>query len=748
MTRPRPGLRYAPAVPLGACTVRFAREPARVVLAALALALMLLFPLVCRAGIPVIAPGREAEILALFQPHELGDSLSDGWTLHSFSVDAGTIHVWIEGPPASEANGQDAEPVYAELRLDHPDYGPLGSRALPGFAVSATQVPPGSQAAIDALERAVAANDAGEFWARDMVYAEGEGEVLRGSSRRRLVQLLTDGVVLISLLTLSLLALVARKLAGAPRWVVAALCGAVLGGALLRVWLSPAVALAPWPYSRFLVSARLLYEGPVLAMAHEGALWMTETVLTSTLVLACLAPLAVYVHARYLLDDHRAALVVAVVVGVLPLHLRFSHSDAAFIPSITVSSLVFTLVHAATRERSAAWAWIALAIVGFPLALMFQVRPLNIMYYPLLVATAFVDGGLEGEKPPVDRLRAALAFVLITGITFGLGVPWLLADFGQQVSEGLSLETLRGAVEVIFSPRMNALLNPSFTPPGFTALAVLGAVDLWRRGRARLFLFLVLWLLGFLVAHAYVIPRSPYMQARYHLHLVVPYMLLVACGFEAALRWLKARRESGEAVAGRVVITAKLERGLVVGLVAYALASPLIHLGFIRAVDFNDTQEFLFVHEQRERIPEACTVIEYIGDTEDVRFERVGAYMDAGVRSQRWTVLTIPMAADGDDGFEGADAAAALPEAVRAAIESPPDCLYWYAGLPCWGTKPEGSHRAPACEFMDGVLPMEEVAALERASRVYDGNLAEDLEDGTPIRFSLSRVRTEDLGAR
>jgi hypothetical protein len=474
-----------------------------------------------------------------------------------------------------------------------------------------------------------------------------------------------------------------------------------------------------------LISARLIFEGPGLAALHPDPVWMTETVLTSTLVFSLLAPLAVYVHARYLLDDHRAALIVAGVIAILPLHLRFSHSDAAFIPSITVSSTVFTLIHVATRDPSKKLGWFAVAIIGFPLALVYLVRPLNIMYFPLLFATAFVNHGVYSEKPRANRVRVGTAYVIVALVTIFGGIPWLLAEFGAQVSDGLSIKTVKSALGVIFSPRMNALINPVFTPPGLTALAVIGAVDLWRRRKRPLFWFLVLWLFGFLIAHAYVIPYSPYMQARYHLHLVVPFLLLVACGIEAVLRWLKDNRERKPYLAGRRYHAA------IAGLLAYVCASPLIHLHGIRNTEFNDTREWLFVHSLRDTIPAQCSVIEFGGTGADTRFDRVGAYIENGVQRSRWQVHEIPAAEPGEP---------ELPDEVRAILEDPPECLYWYEGLPCFGNKQVEQDKAPACEAIEGFVRLEQVAGTSFESEVYDENLATGLGDLEHIELTLYRV--------
>jgi len=514
--------------------------------------------------------------------------------------------------------------------------------------------------------------------------------------------------VLFALATLTLLALVAHKLRGAEAWMKGSLLGIVVLAVVLRLTLSPAVALAPWPYTRMLLSAELLFLGPGLAALHPGPVGLSEAIFGSTLALSILAPLAVYVHARYLLDDHRAGLVAALVIAILPLHLRFSQSDTAFIPSITLSSIAFSLIHVAMRERSKLGAWVAIALVGFPLALMYEVRPLNIMFYPLLLATAFIGQGLHTHKPTIERTRTIAVFIVISAVTFGLGVPRLLENFGAQVHEGMSVQTLSSGFEVLFDPRLNELINPVFSPPGLTALAVIGAVDLWRRGRRRLLLFIALWLLGLLFAHAYVVPKSMYMQARYHLHLVVPYTLLVACGVDTSLRWLAKRHDRAWP--------------WILGLL-YVLASPLIHLHGIRHVELNDTQEWIFVHGLRDEIPKHCTIVEYLGPGASPRFSRVGTSVQEGVPHQRWRVLTLP-----DD----------LPQL----LDDPPDCMYWYEGLPCFGNKSIEESKAPACQAIEGLFELEEIASTRFESAPYDENLAAGLGELEAVELRLFRVGT------
>lgn len=669
---------------------------------------------------PIIKPGREAEILALFQPHELGAQLAPGWTLHSFKVEVGTIRVFVT----------DEHEQAAQLALDHPKYGPESARVLEGFALEIVAQPPGSEAAVEALVRAIEANDDGSFWAEETTIYAGEPRehpVGLGSEELRSVGLWArDGLVVFAFLALLLLALTLAKLRSAPRWSWWCLAAITLGAGLLRVLLSPEVALAPWPYTRVLMSGGRIFSGPLLALLHPERVWLSETLLDSTLAYAMLAPLAVYVHARYLLDEPRAALLCALIIALLPLHLRFSHSDAAFIPSITVSSTCFVLVHAATRERRPLLGALALLPLGPLLALMFAVRPLNIMYYPLLVATAFVNQGLYTDKPALARGRALVAFVLVSAVTFGVGVPRLLENYGGEVSEGLDMSTLLSAATVLLNPRMNALLNPVFTPPGLLALALYGGWQLWKRGRRPLLYFLLAWLLGFLAAHAYVVPISPWMQARYHLHLVVPFMLLAATGAEAALRWLA---EGEPRSCPRLLAWTRGRETLVAraGLV-YLLASPLIHLHAVRNVELNDTREWTFVHTLREAIPPGCTVLEYTGRGADMRMRRVGTYSERGMERQLWEVVEIPMSQAGEH---------ELPEEIRELLREPPECLYWYEGLPCFGNKPVELDKAPACDAIEGWIKLEEVAATQFDSVPYDGNLAFDLGQVEHIELRL-----------
>jgi hypothetical protein len=670
-------------------------------LGVLLLAIWLSWPARASAERPVIPPGREVELLALFQPYELGDELAPGWTLHSMNIDKATVIIWVAGP----------EQAHGKVALDHPDYGPRGAEPLPSFAWSVAESPPGAELALRNLRERIAANDDGQFWAAAPV---AEGAMIEDVRTRRVLAWMSDGLVLALGLSLLLVLLLQDTLRDALPWQRWTLLGIVIVGVLLRLWLPIRVSMDPWSYTRVLVVAKLVYAGPLLATVHPGPLYLSELLHTTSLVLSMLAPLAIYPHARSVLLDSRAALVVAALLAVLPMHLRFSASDTGFMPMITLASLAFAATYSALHEPRRGRAALMLAFVPVLVALLFLLRPLDAIYVPLLLGLPFIGQGVHEHRPRPALMRVALLGLVLLGVTLGVGVPHLLAEHGHDIDAGLDLETLRSALGVLFSVRFNALLNPSITPPGLLLLALLGAFDLARRRRVRLLGYLLVWMASFLVVSAYVVPREPLMQARYHLHLVTPFLLLAAVGVDAGLRQLGSAR-------GRMLT------GLVA---AYLAASPLIHWRFIRDVEFNEMREWLFVHELREQIEPGCVVLEHTGMGTDSRMERVGAYIEAGVPRQRFTHISL---ARDDEGQQ-------LSDEALAALTDPPECLYLLQALPCFSAKRDEQPIAPVCHDAIGWLLHEEITRVGFESRVYDENLGAHLGEFQWIELTLYRL--------
>ncbi len=667
---------------------------------------------------PVIPPERENEVQALLAPHRLGDELAPGWRLHSIAIERATIRVWIAGPHER----------FGELTLDHPDHAPPGAELRRSFALLVIQRPSGSEAALAELGAALERNDDGRFWAsHGAVAGRGEPDSRFPSGVLGWAQ---DGLLMFLVLAGIGGALLWQALRQAPRWIAWGLLGVVALGVVLRLGLVEPATLEPWSYTRFMVVARMIYEGPALALVHPGPVFMTSVITGTVLGCSLVAPLAVFTMARYLLGSDRAALICAGIVAVLPLHIRFSHGDVSSMPSLTLIALAFAMIQAAAREPKLRWLLVMLPALAVPMVLIFLLRPLNITVAPLLLATPFIERGVWAEHPPVARGRVLAIAAVIAALTIGFGIPHLMAEFGREVREGLSFTTVRSAIEVLFSLEYNSLLNPRFTPPGLTVLALVGVVDLGRRKRWRLLVFLVGWLLGSLATHAYVVPKSPFMQARYHLHLVLPFVCLAACGVEAVLVRLRGHRR---------------ERPLTIALLGYLLASPAIHVGFIRDVGFNDQREWAWVHELREAVPEQCTILEYGGPGAELRFARVGAHVVDGMPTKRWRVIDVPDPGEGEGALpEEVLPEELLPEEVRALLREPPACAYWYEGLPCFGNRPAGTTIAPACAAVHELVGLEEVARIELSSRPYDENLARGLAEGERIVLRLSRMQRRE----
>ena len=303
-----------------------------------------------------------------------------------------------------------------------------------------------------------------------------------------------------------------------------------------------------------------------------------------------------------------------------------------------------------------------------------------------------------------------------------LAATSFLGAHGQGVADALSWELLKNSLATLVDPVFNTLVNPRMTPPGFLLLALGGAVLLLRRREGRLRgAFLLAWLAAFFVTHAVIIPKAPEMQARYHLHLVVPFVLLAAWG------------------AWRLVIWRRWSAAL---LALYALAVPWLHLGFETDVDFDPMREYDFLATLPARVPESCTVVELAGSligAELPRTERHARALVAGEITERYKIwpvgqlhthvdedalfgrlgLASPAARDRSD-----EIAAAAVRDLRRLYEAPPDCVYLYEGLRCWSEKTPSAPIAPACLRLREALTLETVATERFPPRVYDSNFA------------------------
>lgn len=104
-------------------------------------------------GLPVIAAGREADIMKLVEPYHLGSVVAPGWQLDTVPISETAARFVLVGP----------ERKIAALRLELPDRSPSPERT-PSFAVH-RELPSGVEPnLLDPLVAAVKQHDDGKFW--------------------------------------------------------------------------------------------------------------------------------------------------------------------------------------------------------------------------------------------------------------------------------------------------------------------------------------------------------------------------------------------------------------------------------------------------------------------------------------------------------------------------------------------------------------------------------------------------------
>lgn len=479
---------------------------------------------------------------------------------------------------------------------------------------------------------------------------------------------------MISLLGAAFLSAVLRdELRNSRPYVAWALLGIVVVGAALRLLISEPVQMEarPWSNGRVVPLAQVIYDGPVLgwAASRGGTFYLTDVIFTTNLLLAIATPAVLFAYARLLFRDDVRALAAAGLIALLPEHIRFSHSDVAQIESVLTSALTFVALYTFLQHPSRRWrvcSGVAMTILA---AATYRVRPENIVFFPLDVFALWVIA-----RAGVPRARVAAAAVLVVALgAFG----WVARPLVYSPGERL-LAAAWDAVQVLPDPVMNTLLNPSVTPVVMLVVAVVGAAALWKHERARA-VFLLGWLAFFFFAESAVIGETLAMQARYHLHLAVPFVLLCAAGIPRVLRLPRAPRAA---------------------VVMLVVLSPALHLPFERDVDFYELREFQFLEALRAKIPEGCTVLEFQpelppgpvpageGTLEASRVARVCAHR--GPRAP-WTV--VPLAT-----FDVGAEKERLSDRARVILaHEPRGCEMFFEGLTCRSHRGPTERVAPVC---------------------------------------------------
>ncbi len=659
----------------------------------------------------VIGAGQEAAVMRLFEPHRLTSEVAHGYALWEVRIEAKRVRVELR-------RGDERTTSFS---LVHPDEAPAGARRSKSFAwLPGFEWDPKANEARDVLLGLVERNDAGGPIWKEMVVevpdAERAAEEAQGRIGVRFDELgwvPIDGIALVLLVYLLALLLAGRMLVEAPRWTALALLAIVTAGVLLRLAYAPDTFLGAWPWSRVYPNVRTVADGSWLAVAAESAghgFYLTDVAGWTNFAYAAVMPLVLFSHASYLLRDTRAGLVAAFAIAFLPQHIRYSRCEDGFVASLVLTSLAFALIHGWLRDPSRRVRWLMLFALPWTLYPGYLLRPLNILFVVVYVGAILF---LHRETAPRARRLAALVIVVTVGVVALNFMAGKNSGALSAVTEDLGwvLESLT----VLVTPKLLVLSDVSATPIVLMALAVAGAVLTWRAGERLLVLFLVGWLLMFVVAHAVVLQET--MMPRYHLHLVVPFLLLGATAVpRLAARW----------------------RPALWGGAALMAAAPWLHAGFIAYTDYTELHEFDLVRAARDVVPEGCTVVEYTGAVDgpgQLRFERIGARV-GGERTFRYRAVGVGPEGRTPDGGEPLD------EVLRER----PACLYLYEGLACSSATKGAEKYASDCLALRERLKAEPVLSAEAPVRFYDAeNGASHLYAQPSIPLRLSRARLFDV---
>ncbi|MEM6960707.1 MAG: hypothetical protein AAF550_03055 [Myxococcota bacterium] len=642
----------------------------------------------------VLGPDLHEAVLSLFRPVELGGEVAQGYRLWNVEIgesriECGLVHSEL---PAVQ--------VIFHGKLQHAQENPDEESVSFYIEYSGQNVSREGAAAQKALAQFVLKNDNGSLLRRSTSTANRSFT----ENRSPVVYMLWALFVLITLLC--------RQGLMDGFGAILALLATTLFGAALRHVLSEPVVMGAWPFSRRPALQWALWEHPEFAqfisILHPEPLYYFDFVFFVAFVVGTLTIPLVYAHCRLLTGMRTTALFAAFAFATLPLHIRFSKTEVAFVPSLALSSATFYLMHCSIKDRSILVRVLALlSLPGLSYA-AFHARPLNLIFYPLLICAALVLG-LRYSKSTRAMLSALPAVCLLTAAAVP-SVVHLFEGYDREIGEALSLHTVISGLISLFNLNYNTLINPTVTPialmicAGFALLRRSFETGVESRDEQRVLGFLIGWILLFFIAHAYVLPSSLAMQARYHLHLIVPFVMIAALGWNALHRmrprWAWA-------------------------LILMCGLSPLLHLRFIRDVDYLDLQEFAFATQARDALPDSCAVVEYLPDRHrgNERFRHLGMYLEEGQETQRFQSLALTDYA--------------------SAREVPQDgCVAYYEGLPCYAAKNHDEPIDPKCLAFRDSIDSDPVLQRVVSVRPYDGNLSGGFaSEEAEAEFRLYRLR-------
>ena len=593
-----------------------------------------------KIALPVVRRDMETRVLELLAPLKEGSIVAKDWRLDGVYISA-----WIYLRFRREG-GTNPGTTLAEVALYPTPYVPRPACVAGGLAVVADDVATRATGLASAVCGALEGDDGEALFQRSVRQLKGSLSGVDGSRtpetgiathagpagpgdagvsavpRARapwLARMAVSGVAaqiafalwLLTLVGLSGLVLTRRKHEGeeAPVcwWEGLSLAGALITGAILRLVLPTVTVLKEaYPFRGFR-AITAPFPGmdnpaelglPIIQHAISGVLlWFSpglypdEAFTYLNLSLAILSPLLVFLVLRaWTIGDARGnttALLAAWLMALLPLHIKYSASEALTIASQAYLAGALLSLGLLSRNRASVPGRRLLASVGLGISawLLFLVRPENPILAPLFPLGAFA----LSQGPWRARLTTTLWASVATGIAL---LPPLLLHLagGGAGAEPPSLALLHRLL-----PPHNVFLNLAYTPLLVPVAAALGiSVALLRRRRVDLSLALLA--LGGLtllypVYAAIVSDVIPFGESRYQVNLTIFWLLLAASGLAWPLsaRWLQERPGL---------------RGLLLhGIVALFAANAALYVDYVRDASYNPQMEIrFFLDELRPRL--------------------------------------------------------------------------------------------------------------------------------------------------
>ncbi len=229
-----------------------------------------------------------------------------------------------------------------------------------------------------------------------------------------------------------------------------------------------------------------------------------------------------YLLARALSRDDRVALSAALVLALLPMHVRFSVKALSEVSSVLLEVLAVLAAVVHVRSQRPALGWLAASALGFHIAVR---RENPVAALPVLLI--YLWGRRKGFKPSVLPWLVALALLVPYAmewqeLTFGY------MDISRRMSPTYVLHNLN---------YVSYWLDGYFQPFLFTALAVLGVAARYRTPSP----FVALAALWFVARMTPYLFHEPFTTAtpvihRYMINAMVPYALLAGAGSRALCR--------------------------------------------------------------------------------------------------------------------------------------------------------------------------------------------------------------------